>query len=140
MREYCIKADEGIKIHSDTIWTLWFLAKDSLEEGELNQFLDIFELLKRTKTNEEDTKLAKNLSTIMKSLTNRYQKYLTNISTDIKGSSDTEKGPEEKPLESEMKKTKWEERLKEIRKSYPRAYRIWNDEKIETLKTSLIQV
>ena len=133
MREYYIDAEENIKIHSDTVWTLWFLAKDSLEEGELNQFLDIFEILKRTKTNEENTKLTKNLSTIMRSLTNRYQRYLTEISSEMKKTSVNEIQKEQTtPLDKKV--ISWEERLKEIKKSYPRAYESWNEEEERELE------
>ena len=133
MREYYIKAEENIKIHSDTVWTLWFLAKDSLEEGELNQFLDIFEILKRIRTNEKNTKLVKNLSTIMGSLTNRYQKYLTKISSEMKKTS-VDGIQEEQTTPPDKKVISWEERLKEIKKSYPKAYESWNEEEERKLE------
>ncbi|MEM4258761.1 MAG: hypothetical protein QXL17_06390 [Candidatus Thermoplasmatota archaeon] len=120
MREYYIESGEKIQIHADTVWTLWFIAKDSLEEKELNQFLDIFEILKKIKTNEEDTKLSKNLAIIIRSLTNRYQKYLAEISS-------TEFELEEKNILSDNKIIGWTHRIREIKKSYPRAYESWNE-------------
>ena len=133
MREYYIKAEENIKIHSDTVWTLWFLAKDSLEEGELNQFLDIFEILKRIRTNEKNTKLVKNLSTIMRSLNKRYQKYLTEVSSEMKKTS-VDEIQKEQTTPPEKKAISWDERLKEIKKSYPRAYESWNEEEERELE------
>lgn len=126
MREYFIEAGERIRIRADTVWTLWFLAKDSLEEGEINQFLDVYEILKRVKANEEDTRLVKNLSTIMTSLTNRYQRYLANISSQMKEPLVEEKQETQTTQSSKMSQG-WEERLKEIKKSYPRAYQSWNE-------------
>jgi DNA-directed RNA polymerase specialized sigma24 family protein len=126
MREYFIEAGEKIRIRVDTVWTLWFLAKDSLDEGELNQFLDIFEILKRVKANKEDTRLVKNLSTIMTSLTNRYQRYLTNISSQM-NEPPIEENLEEQSMQSFSLSTDWNERIKEIKKSYPRAYQGWNE-------------
>jgi len=79
MRDFYIETGENINIHKDTVWTLWFLAKDSLEVGEINQFLDIFEILKRTRTELG----SRDLSRIISSLTKRYQDYSIEISSKL---------------------------------------------------------
>lgn len=62
----------------------------------------------------------------MRSLTDRYQKYLSEISSDIQEPS-LEKNQKEKTTPPDKKVISWEERLKEIKNSYPRAYESWNE-------------
>lgn len=134
MKDFYIEAGENIKIRGDTVWALWFLAKDSLEEGDLNEFLDIFEILKRTMTDPENTKLSKNLSMIINSLTNRYQKYLNTISNQLKEAPVLDESLVNQPPIQKKKATDWENRLKEIRSNYPRAYISWNKEEENQLE------
>ncbi|MCK4797833.1 MAG: HRDC domain-containing protein [Spirochaetes bacterium] len=83
MKDFYIEAGENINIHKDTVWILWFLAKDSLDGGEINQFLDIFEILKRTRTDLGNM----DLSRIIESLTKKYQDYSTELSSKLNESS-----------------------------------------------------
>jgi len=82
MKDYYIEVGENIWIHKDTIWILWFLAKDSLEEGEINKFIDIFEILKRTRTDGGGMDLTK----IISSLENRYKRYQNEVLTKFEDS------------------------------------------------------
>ena len=83
-RDFVVTIEEPIRLHTDTIWTLWFLAKDSLENDELNQFIDIYQLLKNIKTPGGNVDLDK----IMSSLVKRYDLYLKGVKT--RGPGETE--------------------------------------------------
>ncbi|MEW5937059.1 MAG: HRDC domain-containing protein [Candidatus Thermoplasmatota archaeon] len=81
MKEFYITIEEPIELHSDTVWALWYMAKDSLENEEINQFMDIFKLLSRIRTTEGNMKLTR----ILASLTKMYEAHLKDVQSQILG-------------------------------------------------------
>lgn len=83
MKNFYINPEEKIPISKDTMWTLWFLAKDSLEQGDKPQFLDMLKIIREIETDDNDSDKER----IMNSLENRYRDFLDNQEKPIENDS-----------------------------------------------------